>query len=141
MKGVISGAGIARLVGCMPLLLTLSVGAVDVTFDGELLNHPCRIDSGNLNQTVQFLERPVKDFQMSPGKGPAEKFSIRLVDCDTSSIWKTVKLKFSGNNEPEMKEKSDWFLHVSGVNSGKLAVGLLSKILTNQKRERVCLLY
>ncbi|EKO4926373.1 type 1 fimbrial protein, partial [Salmonella enterica] len=57
--------------------------------------------------------------------GPAEKFSIRLVDCDTSSIWKTVKLKFSGNPEPGMKEKSDWFLRVSGENQGKLAVGLL----------------
>lgn len=125
MKGVISGTGIARLAGFLPLLLTLSAGAVNVTFDGELLDRPCQIDSASLNQTVQFLERPVKDFQVSPGKGPAEKFSIRLVDCDTSSIWKTVKLKFSGNPEPGMKEKSDWFLRVSGENQGKLAVGLL----------------
>ncbi|HIB1617185.1 TPA: fimbrial protein [Salmonella enterica subsp. enterica serovar Muenchen] len=125
MKGVISGTGIARLAGCLSLLLTLSAGAVNVTFDGELLDRPCQIDSGSLNQTVQFQERPVKDFQVSPGKGPAEKFSIRLVDCDTSSIWKTVKLKFSGDNEPGMKEKSAYFLRVSGVNQGKLGIGLL----------------
>ena len=125
MKGVISGTGIARLAGFLPLLLTLSAGAVNVTFDGELLDRPCQIDSGSLNQTVQFLERPVKDFQVSPGKGPAEKFSIRLVDCDSSSIWKTVKLKFSGLTEPGMKEKENWFLVVEGVNAGKLAVGLL----------------
>ena len=68
MKGVISGTAIARLVGCLLLLLTLSAGAVNVTFDGELLDRPCQIDSGSLNQTVQFLERPVKDFQVSPGK-------------------------------------------------------------------------
>ncbi|EFC1642167.1 type 1 fimbrial protein [Escherichia coli] len=125
MKNVISGVGIARLAGCLPLLLTLSVGAVNVTFDGELLDRPCQIDSGSLNQTIQFLERSVKDFHVSPGKGPAEKFSIRLIDCDTSSIWKTVKLKFSGDNEARMKEKSEYFLRVSGVNQGKLAVGLL----------------
>ncbi|KAB2827021.1 type 1 fimbrial protein [Escherichia coli] len=125
MKGFISGTGIARLAGGLPLLLTLSAGAVNVTFDGELLDRPCQIDSGSLNQTVQFLDRPVKDFQVSPGMGPAEKFSIRLVDCDTSSIWKMVKLKFSGDNEPGMREKSDWFLRVSGENLGKLAVGLL----------------
>lgn len=125
MKSVISGTGIVRLSGCLPLLLTLSAGAVNVTFDGELLDRPCQIDSGSLNQTVQFLDRPIKDFQVSPGKGPAEKFSIRLVDCDTSSIWKTVKLKFSGDNEPGMKERSAYFLRVSGGNQGKLAVGLL----------------
>lgn len=69
MKDVISGTGVARLVGCLPLLLTLSAGAVNVTFDGELLDRPCQIDPGSLNQTVQFLERPVKDFQYAPGGG------------------------------------------------------------------------
>ncbi|TNV16821.1 type 1 fimbrial protein [Buttiauxella sp. B2] len=125
MRGAIPGTGIFRLAGCLPLLFTLSAGAVNVTFDGELLDRPCQIDSGSLNQTVQFLERSTQYFHVSPGKGPAEKFSIRLNDCDTSSVWKTVKLKFSGDNEPEMKEKSAYFLRVSGGNQGKLAVGLL----------------
>ncbi|HEI2855253.1 TPA: type 1 fimbrial protein [Escherichia coli] len=125
MKGVISGTGIARLAGCLPLLLTLSAGAVNVTFDGELLDRPCQIDSGSLNQTVQFMERPAKDFQVSPGKGPAEKFSIRLVNCDTSSIWKTVKLRFRGDKESAMREQSEYFLKVVGVNAGKLAIGIL----------------
>ncbi|ELC5340107.1 type 1 fimbrial protein [Salmonella enterica] len=125
MKSVISGTGIARLAGCLSLLISLPAGAVNVTFDGELLDRPCQIDPGSLKQTVQFLERPAKDFYVSPGKGPAEKFSIRLTDCDTTSIWKTVKLKFSGDPEPGMKEKSAWFLRVSGGNQGKLAVGLL----------------
>ncbi|CAD6078903.1 PapK protein [Escherichia coli] len=125
MRGLLSARKIAGLVCCLSLLLTHSANAVNVTFDGELIDRPCQIDPGSLNQTVQFLERPVKDFQYMPGRGPAEEFSIRLVDCDTSSIWKTVKLKFSGDNEPGMKEKSDWFLRVSGENQGKLAVGLL----------------
>lgn len=125
MKGVISGTGIARLAGCLPLLLTLSVGAVNVTFNGELLDRPCQIDSGSLNQTVQFLDRPVKDFQYAPGRGPAEKFSIRLIQCNTRGAQKTVKLKFSGDKEIAMKEQSDYFLKVVGDNAGKLAIGIL----------------
>lgn len=125
MKDVISGTGVARLVGCLPLLLTLSAGAVNVTFDGELLDRPCQIAPGSLNQTVQFLERPVKDFQYAPGRGPAENFSIRLVQCNTNTIWKTVKLKFSGDKESAMKERADYFLKVTGSNTGKLAIGLL----------------
>ncbi|MBN6454181.1 fimbrial protein, partial [Escherichia coli] len=77
------------------------------------------------NQTVQFLERPVKDFQYAPGRGPAENFSIRLVQCNTNTIWKTVKLKFSGDKESAMKERADYFLKVTGSNTGKLAIGLL----------------
>ncbi|HAO0324565.1 TPA: type 1 fimbrial protein [Escherichia coli] len=125
MKGVISGTGVARLVGCLPLLLTLSAGAVNVIFDGELLDRPCQIDSGSLNQTIQFLERPVKDFQYAPGRGPTENFSIRLVQCNTNTIWKTVKLKFSGDKEGAMKERADYFLKVTGGNTGKLAIGIL----------------
>ncbi len=125
MKGVISGTGIARLAGCLPLLLMLSAGAVNITFDGELLDRPCQIDSASLNRTVQFLERPVKDFQYAPGRGPAERFSIRLVQCNTNTIWKTVKLRFSGTREDAMKEQKDYFLKVTGVNTGKLAIGIL----------------
>lgn len=125
MKGVISGTGIARLAGCLPLLLTLSAGAVNVTFDGELLDRPCQIDSASLNQTVQFLERAAKYFHRTPGRGPTEDFSIRLVQCNTGSIWKMVKLKFTGNKESAMKDKSEYFLKVTGVNAGKLAIGIL----------------
>ncbi len=129
MKGIISRTGIARLAGCLPLLLTLPAGAVNVTFDGELLDRPCQIDSASLNQTVQFLDRPAKDFQYAPGRGPAESFSIRLVQCNTSTIWKTVKLRFSGETEAAMKEQSGYFLKVKGTggddNTGKLAIGIL----------------
>ncbi|ECW0470411.1 TPA: type 1 fimbrial protein [Salmonella enterica subsp. enterica serovar Mississippi] len=125
MKGVISRVGLAHLAGCLPLLLTLSAGAVNVTFDGELLDTPCQIDSASLNQTVQFLERPAKDFQYAPGRGRAEDFSIRLIQCNTNTIWKTVKLKFNGDKESAMKELSEYFLKVTGVNTGKLAIGIL----------------
>ncbi|WP_065106395.1 fimbrial protein [Escherichia coli] len=129
MKGIISGTGIARLAGCLPLLLTLSAGAVNVTFDGELLDRPCQIDSASLNQTVQFQARAAECFHRPPGRGPAEDFSIRLVQCNTSTIWKTVKLRFSGPREDAMKEQKDYFLKVKGTgggdNTGKLAIGIL----------------
>ncbi|ELY3087348.1 type 1 fimbrial protein [Klebsiella aerogenes] len=125
MKDVLLGRYIIQLAACLPLLFTLSASAVNVTFDGELLDRPCEIEPGSLDQTVQFLERTTKDFQVSPGMGPKEKFSIRLINCDTNSVWKTVKLKFSGDSELGMKERAPYFLRVSGGNQGKLAVGLL----------------
>ncbi len=125
MKDVISVTGIARLVGCLPLLLTLSAGAVEVVFSGELLDRPCQVDPASDDQTVQFLDRPVKDFQYEPGRGPTENFSIRLIQCNTDTIWKTVKLRFSGLTEAAMKERRAYFLKVNGVNTGKLAIGIL----------------
>ncbi|MBB9726028.1 type 1 fimbrial protein [Escherichia coli] len=125
MKGVISGTGIPRLAGCLLLLLSLSAGAVTVSFDGALLDRPCQVDSTSNGQTVQFLDRPAKDFQYAPGRGPTENFSIRLVQCNTSTIWKTVKLRFSGYKESAMRELSEYFLKVTGVNGGKLAIGIL----------------
>ncbi|EEQ1662378.1 type 1 fimbrial protein [Escherichia coli] len=125
MRNVRSATSISGVAGCLSLLLALPVGAVNITFDGELLDRPCQIDYASLNQTVQFLERPAKDFHESPGKGPAEKFNIRLIQCNANTIWKTVKLKFNGNRESAMKEQADYFLKVTGVNAGKLAIGLL----------------
>lgn len=125
MRTRLSVRNITRLTGCLPLLLTLSAGAVNVTFDGELLDRPCQIDSASLNQTVQFQERAAKYFHTTPGRGPAEDFSIRLVQCNAGTIWKTVKLKFTGDKESAMREQSEYFLKVTGVNAGKLAIGIL----------------
>ncbi|EAW4526137.1 fimbrial protein [Salmonella enterica subsp. enterica serovar Braenderup] len=125
MKDVLRGRKIFQLAASLPLFFILTVNAVNVTFNGELLDHTCEVDPVSLNQTVQFFERPTKDFQVSPGKGPEEKFSIRLVNCDINSILKTVKLKFSGDTEPAMKERAPYFLRVSGKNQGMLAIGLL----------------
>jgi minor pilin subunit PapK len=122
MRGLALGITVLYLSGS----IIFSAKAVEISFNGELTDYPCKIDTGSDNQTVQFLERPVKDFYMSPGKSPLQKFSIRLRDCDASSIWKNVKIRFTGNDEPEMKEKREYFLRVSGSgNEGKLAVGLL----------------
>lgn len=137
MKGIISGTGIARLAGCLPLLLTLSVGAagntsdekekeVKLKFDGTLLEHPCKLDPATKNLEVRFLERAAKYFHRAPGRGPAENFSIRLINCRTDTVKKTVKIRFSTKTTEEaMKEQSGYFLKVTGINAGKLAIGIL----------------
>ncbi len=114
-----------KIICWLSLLIISQANAVTINFDGELLDRPCQIDSSSLEQTVIFLVRPVKDFQVFPGKGPMEKFQIKLINCDTNSIKKIVKLRFNGNTEPGMQDKSEYYLRVSGVNQGKLAIGLL----------------
>lgn len=122
MRVLTLGIAMLHLIGG----ITFPVKAVDVSFNGELIDYPCKIDTGSDNQTIHFLDYPSINFHTNPGKTPSQKFSIRLRDCDTSSAWKTVKIRFTGNKEPQMNERSDYFLSVSGSgNEGKLAVGLL----------------
>ncbi|ARD19480.1 Fimbrial adapter PapK [Edwardsiella anguillarum] len=104
---------------------TAPVNAVDMNFSGELLERPCEISQESLVQEVGFLTRPVRDFWVSPGKGPATGFSIKLINCNTASIARVVKLKFSGTREPNMLGQADYFLRVNGVNQGRLAIGIL----------------
>ncbi|EAA8874324.1 type 1 fimbrial protein [Salmonella enterica] len=115
--------------GLLPAIVSMALSgqaqAVTVNFDGELLDRPCQVAPESLQQDVIFLERPARDFWMAPARSPVEKFTIRLMECDTTSIWKVVKLKFSGTPENNMTGQADYFLKVTGDNAGKLAVGLL----------------
>ncbi|OQM39557.1 fimbrial protein [Citrobacter braakii] len=122
MKKLLFGIAVLHLIGSV----VFSAKAVDISFKGDLTDYPCKIDTGSDNQTVHFLKYPVKIFHISPGNTPPQKFSIRLRDCDANSSWKIVKFRFSGNKESQMKERSDYFLSVTGSgNEGKLAIGLL----------------
>ncbi|MGP3590259.1 fimbrial protein [Vagococcus sp. WN89Y] len=99
--------------------------AVQVNFNGELVNLPCQLAPESTKLEVLFLDRPVKDFQSAPARSPEQDFRVRLVECDVNSVQKTVKLKFTGEKETAMTGQADYFLKVSGVNRGKLAIGLL----------------
>ncbi|MDQ9159045.1 fimbrial protein [Citrobacter portucalensis] len=122
MKKMTLGIAVLHLIGSF----AFSAKAVDISFKGDLTDYPCKIDTGSDNQTVHFLKYPVKNFHINPGNTPPQKFSIRLRDCDANSSWKIVKFRFSGNKESQMKERSDYFLSVTGSgNEGKLAIGLL----------------
>ena len=123
LKKLRDGILFSLVLACMQ---PLSVMAVDMQFNGELLDRPCQIKPGDENQLVTFLVRPAKDFWYPPARSPAKSFSINLTNCDTTSIWKLVKVKFSGTKEMAMGTQSDYFLEISGgPNKGKLAVGLL----------------
>lgn len=121
-KGIFSAVICLLFSACVPV----TSFAVDVEFTGELLDHPCQIATESLNQTLIFKERPIVDFRTVPGRSPVEHFAITLTDCDAHSIWKLVKVKFSGIKEAEMGAESDYFLAMgAGGNQGKLAIGLL----------------
>ncbi|MBJ9325122.1 type 1 fimbrial protein [Citrobacter freundii] len=113
------------MISISTFLFSFNSWAVTVTFDGELLDPICQIDPGSLNQTVQFSEHLSTTFYYNSGKGPKEKFRIRLLNCEDGVLGKTVKLKFNGNKESQMLGASDHFLSVTGVNRAKLAIGLL----------------
>ncbi|EAX4319108.1 type 1 fimbrial protein [Salmonella enterica subsp. enterica serovar Richmond] len=99
--------------------------AVTVNFDGELIDKSCQLAPESLQQDVVFLERPARYFWTEPARSPVVKFTIRLMECNTASIWKLVKLKFSGTPENNMTGQSNYYLSVTGDNAGKLAIGLL----------------
>ncbi|EBG4357936.1 type 1 fimbrial protein [Salmonella enterica subsp. enterica] len=107
------------------MALSGQVQAVTVNFDGELLDRPCQVAPESLQQEVTFLERPARDFWTAPARSPVEKFSIRLMECDTTSIWKVVRLKFTGTPETNMAGQADYYLKVTGDNVGRLGIGLL----------------
>ncbi|WP_283393002.1 fimbrial protein [Photobacterium phosphoreum] len=98
--------------------------AVDASWHGEVVEASCILAPESANQDVNFLERSVKDFNFEPGYSPREKFTIKLIECDNSAF-NTVKIRFYGQRENNMTEKSDYFLAVRGVNSGRLGIGII----------------
>lgn len=121
MKGYIA----VWLSAFLTLGVPLTTEAVQVNFDGELINLPCRLAPESTSLNISFPDRPVQVFQTSPARTPMQNINIRLMECDVNSVIKTVKLKFNGEKETAMKGQSDYFIRVSGINRGKLAVGLL----------------
>ncbi|QXX96916.1 type 1 fimbrial protein [Serratia marcescens] len=70
-------------------------GSGSVTFTGEIIDAPCSIAPGNIDQTVplgQISNLGLKDGRESLVK---ESFSIKLEDC-TAATAQTVKTTFTG---------------------------------------------
>lgn len=110
----------------MLIFLPVANAATTMNFDGTLIDTPCRIDQPSLNQNVVFLNSSPRDYWKYPAVRPAEKFTIKLIQCDAKSLWKSVKIKFNGQSEPEMGAEQQKYLALSsGVNKNKLAIGLI----------------
>ena len=108
------------ILGLMLLCLGGQVAA-DMAFTGNLLDRPCQLDPTSATQDVVFLQSALPQFHNAPGRGPAKRFPITLLNCRTESIGKIVKVVFSGEAEQGLPGA----LKVAGVNTGKLAIQLI----------------
>lgn len=115
----------------------------DVTFEGKLLDRPCRLDPATGIQDVVFQETPQHTFNTFPGRGYTERFQVRLINCYDGTLGKLVTLTFHGAEESQLPG----YLSVSGTNAGNLGIGVvdtdgksllkLNDIHNNRAGERV----
>lgn len=106
------------------MIISCQAQAVRVDFDGELIDKSCQLAPESLQQDVEFQKLSASYFWTAPARSPVEKFTIRLTECNTSSVLKVVKIKFNGTPENNMAGQSNYYLSVKGDNAGKLAIGL-----------------
>lgn len=109
----------------LAILVISKVGAaVEVSFDGRLIRSPCKIDLASVSQEIKFRDLTVKELLYPLARGRDQNFSIKFYDCDKSSLFKTIKVRFNGVKEGGME--GDNFLAISeGPNIGKIAIGIL----------------
>ncbi|WP_256114192.1 fimbrial protein [Escherichia coli] len=103
------------------VFLPVSVHASELGFKGNLLDRPCQIAPSSAAQDVTFRETATPLYRVWPGKSYEEKFQIKLINCHVSTMGKVVQLTFKGTEEPKLPG----YLRVSGVNSGKLGIGII----------------
>lgn len=103
------------------IFLPASGYASELGFKGNLLDIPCQIDLSSAAQDVTFMDTATRLYHVWPGKSYEEKFQIKLVNCHATTMGKVVELTFKGAEEPKLPG----YLQVSGVNSGKLGIGII----------------
>ncbi|MEE7091153.1 fimbrial protein [Escherichia coli O10] len=103
------------------IFLPVSGYASELGFKGNLLDRPCQIDPSSVAQDVTFRETATPLYHVWPGKSYEEKFQIKLVNCHATTMGKVVELTFKGAEEPKLPG----YLQVSGVNNGKLGIGII----------------
>lgn len=107
------------LLAVMSPVTVNAAGGLD--FKGNLLDRPCQIDPSSAAQDVTFMDTATRLYHVWPGKSYEEKFQIKLVNCHATTMGKVVELTFKGAEEPKLPG----YLQVSGVNSGKLGIGII----------------
>lgn len=113
---------------CLFLSFIPLASAVDVKFSGTLIDHPCEIDQNTFPSVIEFPTIPLKNFQYAPGRGGTRHFTIRLINCDTESVWKKVALTFSGDKPLPSRIKGNNFIKFSkdgGDETDALVIGLV----------------
>ncbi|HFF1867775.1 TPA: fimbrial protein [Escherichia coli] len=107
------------LLALMSPVTVNAAGGLD--FKGNLLDRPCQIDPSSASQNVTFMDTATHLYHVWPGKSYEEKFQIKLVNCHATTMGKVVVLTFKGAEE----SKLPGYLQVSGVNSGRLGIGII----------------
>ncbi|EPY3080997.1 fimbrial protein [Shigella sonnei] len=108
------------------MLVLFSWGAsganpVNVDFKGELLDWPCRVAPESASQDVVFRDTSLRQFWFWPGRTGSQRFSVKLVNCHSTTLGKTVKLVFRGGTEASLPG----YLAVTGNNAGRLGIGIV----------------
>jgi type 1 fimbria pilin len=113
---------------CSPGVQAGSGGIVNMK--GSIVDTPCAIDTGSLDQTIDMASRPVSDL-VRDGAGAPQPFRIQLTDCHTSRVgstredWHQFTVTFDGAHDGQL----------FGVRGGARGVGL--KILDSQGRQAI----
>lgn len=88
-------------VGSISMANAADQGTGKVTFTGSIINAPCSIDAGSVDQTVNLGE--IASGTLANGNSsPAKDFNIELVGCDVPTAG-TVTATFSGTESVEQK--------------------------------------
>lgn len=72
-----------------------------VTFNGEIINAPCSVDSNSLDQVVKMGQISTKDLANGGEySDPDSTFKIKLRQCTIAQNQDSVKITFSGTADP-----------------------------------------
>ncbi len=113
-----------NMLAVMLVLLSWGVSGADpvnVDFKGKLLDRPCRVAPESASQDVVFRDTPARQFWFWPGRTYNQRFSVKLVNCHSTTLGKTVKLVFRGGTEASLPG----YLAVTGENAGRLGIGIV----------------
>lgn len=115
---------IALILGMGTALVSGFTNAADqghgsVTFVGSIIDSPCSITPGSIDQTVNLGQISNKALA-NGGKSSPSPFQIKLENCDVTGLQdKTVTVTFTGTEASTMPG----FLAISGTASGA-AIGI-----------------
>ncbi|PTT54347.1 fimbrial protein [Aeromonas sp. HMWF014] len=96
---ILVAMGVGSMLLCGSAVAADSAGSGKVTFNGEIINAPCSVDSDSVDQVVYLGQISTK--QLANGGESDEKngkFSIKLLNCDITEK-DAIKVTFSGNKD------------------------------------------
>ncbi|MDF2413123.1 fimbrial protein [Aeromonas sp. 1HA1] len=98
---ILVAMGVGSMLLCGSAIAAGTTGSGKVTFNGEIINAPCSVDSDSVDQTVYLGQISTK--QLAKGGESNEengKFSIKLLNCELSETDDAIKVTFSGAKDP-----------------------------------------